>query len=128
MAAEPFVTKTYYVWLFASKDEFAEMLVAKLIRRGFTVGPLGRQLITTHEDNPSHAIAMSLYRIPKNDAERKEYNAMGLYDEVTDVVKTIKGKFWGIAVSASADATWNIGNESIKAQEKEITEDKSRVN
>jgi hypothetical protein len=115
--AEVVTYKTYYVWIVASKDEFAESLVAKMVRRGFTVGPLGRQLITRHEDNPACVVAMSVYRIPRNDAERKEYTALGIHQEVTDVVKHVKGKFWGIVVSAASDCTWNTGNMSVVAEE-----------
>jgi hypothetical protein len=115
--AEAVTYKTYYVWLVAQKDEFAEALVAKMVRRGFTVGPLGRQLITKHDDNPACVVAMSVHRTPRNEQERKEYTAMGVHQEVTDVVKFIKGKFWGIVVSAAADCTWNTGNVSLKQEE-----------
>lgn len=126
--SESVPTKTYYIWVFAAKDDFAESLVAKMVRRGFTIGPLGRQLVLEREDNPSFAIAMSVYRIPRNDEERKEYNALGLHGEVSDVMKVIKGKYFGIVVSAAADATWNVGNVSIKAEMKEVVLEKAKVN
>jgi len=118
MAGETF--RTYYVWVIASKDEFAEQLVSKMVRRGFTVGALGRQLITKYEDNPACVVAMSIHRAPRNDVERKEYTAMGIHNEVTDVIKKIKGKFWGIVVSQAGDATWNIGNVSISEEQAEL--------
>ena len=118
MATETF--RTYYVWVIASKDEYAEQLVSKLVRRGYTVGALGRQLILNHEDNPSCVVAISIHRAPRNETERKEYNALGIHNEVTDVIKRIKGKFWGIVVAAACDATWNIGNVSIREEEAEL--------
>ena len=126
--AEAVTYKTYYVWLVASKDEFAEQLCSKLIRRGFTVGPLGRQLITKHDDSPTCVVAMSVYRLPRGEAERKEYTALGIHHEVVDVIKFIKGKFWGIVVSAAADCTWNTGNDSIKANEELELERYKKIN
>lgn len=119
---------TYHVWFIAQRDAFAEALAAKLVRRGFTVGPLGRHFITSHEDNPACVVALSLYRAPRTEAERKEYNARGVHQEVTDVMKHVKGKFWAVVVSASADSTWNIGNESISEQERAKEEAKKQVN
>jgi hypothetical protein len=124
----PTPRKTYHVWLIAHKEAFAEALVAKLIRRGFTIGPLGRQLITSHENNMACVIAMSVFRIARNEAERKEYNAMGVHNEVVDVIKQIKGKFWGIVVSAAEDSTWNMGNCNIEDEQKERFEAAKKVN
>lgn len=121
-------TKTYYVWIIAQKETTAETLVAKMIRRGYTVGPLGRSLITSHSDNPACVVAMTLYRNPKNDQERKDYNALGIHNEVTDVIKLIKGKFWGIVVSTVVECTWNIGNMSLEADQKERFETSKKVN
>jgi hypothetical protein len=120
--------KTYHVWLTAHKEAFAEVLVAKLVRRGFTVGPLGRQLITSHEDNPACVVAMSLFRIARTEAERKEYNAMGIYNEVVDVIKKVKGKFWSVVVSAAEDSTWNMGNCNVEDEQKERLELAKKVN
>jgi len=122
------MAETYYAWMIAQKDDLAEVIVAKLIRRGFTVGPLGRQLITKHDDNPACVIAISLYREPLNDAERKEYNPLSIHDEITDIVKQVKGKFWGLVVSREADSTWNIGNVSLKAEEALLAATGRKVN
>ena len=108
--------KSFHVWVTAAKDEFAEALVAKLVRRGFTVGPLGRQLITTHDDNPACVVALAVFRSPRNDQEREEYTAMGVHLEVVDVIKHVKGRFWSIVVAAMSDCTWNSGNASVKAE------------
>lgn len=121
-------TKTFYVWLIAAKDEFAEQLVSKMVRRGFTIGPLGRQLILRHDDNPACVVAISVYRIPRNDAERKEMTAIGVHNEVTDVIKHIKGKFWGIVVSEQCGCTWNVGNMSLEDEEKAAAIDLKKVN
>lgn len=119
-------TKTYHVWVVAQTSDYAEQLVAKLIRRGFTVGPLGRQLITTYEGNAAAIIAMAVQRTPKNEAEKQEWTALGLHQEITDVIKVVKGKYWGLIVSAAAGCTWNTGNihlneaEIVQAQLKKV--------
>lgn len=114
--SETSVTKVWYVWLVASKEELGEALVGKMVRRGFAVAPLGRQLIVKHDDSPSVIIAFSLTRTPKNDAERKEYTALGIHSEVVNVVNVLKGKFWGCVVSLASDSTWYLGNMSIKEE------------
>lgn len=125
MASE---TRTFYVWVVAQRADFAEALVSKLVRRGFNVGALGRQLITEAEDNPAVVVAMSLMRTPKNAVEQKEYTAIGVHGEVTDVIKQIKGKFWGIIVSAAENCTWNVGNMSLRAEEEDQAQKARKVN
>lgn len=118
--------KTFHAWVIAQTSDYAEQLVAKLIRRGFTVGPLGRQLITTYEGNAAAIVAMAITRTPKNDQERQEWTAMGVHQEITDVIKVVKGKYWGLIVSAAAGCTWNTGNihlnetEILQAQMKKV--------
>lgn len=115
--AEVAPIKTYYAWVIASSSEYAEQLVAKLIKRGFTVGPLGRQLITTYDGNAAAIIAMSIYRTPRNDQEKKEWTATGVHAEVSDVIKVVKGKFWGLIVASTCDCTWNTGNIHLNEEE-----------
>ena len=118
----------YYVWLTASSSECAELLCAKLIRRGFHVGPLGRQLITQHDDNPACVVAFSVHRTPRNDEERAVYNPHGIHAEVVDVVKHIKGRFWSLVVSEATACTWALGNERFSEEEKRRAEQAKKVN
>jgi hypothetical protein len=118
----------WYVWVTASSSDYAEALAAKLIRRGFTVGPLGRHLITQHDDNPACVIAMSIHRLPRTDAEKAEHTAIGIHAEIVDVIKHVKGKFWSLVVSESASCTWNIGNERFSDAEKQKVEAAKKVN
>lgn len=110
------VTQTWYVWLVAAKHEFAEALVARLVRRGFTVGPLGRQLISRYDEGPDCVVAFSMKRDPRDDAERKAYTPSGIYTEVRDVLKLVDAKYWGIVISESAACTWCTGNSSINSE------------
>ncbi len=121
-------TGIWYVWVTASNADFAEALCAKLIRRGFTVGPLGRQLITQHDDNPACIVAMSIHRVPRTDEEKKDYTATGVHAELVDVIKHVKGKFWSLVVSESAGCTWNIGNERHSEEDKQRAEAAKKVN
>jgi hypothetical protein len=111
---------SYYAVLYASSDELANSLVATMVRRGYTIGPLGRQLVTKAEDNPAASIAFSIFRVPRDDEERKAYTAVGIYNEVSDVIKFLKGKFWGLAVGITAEFTWGIGNISIAKESVEL--------
>jgi hypothetical protein len=121
-------TTTWFVWCTASSSDFAEALCAKLIRRGFTVGPLGRQLITRFDDCPACVVAMSVIRVPRTEDEKKEYTATGVHSEICDVIKFIKGRFWSLVVSESAGCTWNIGNERTSKDEKDRADSAKKVN
>lgn len=118
----------WYVWFTASKPDFVEALCAKMIRRGWTVGPLGRHLITEHEDSPSCVVALSIHRVPRTEEEKKEYTVSGVYAELCDVMRYIKGKYWSLVVSESAGCTWSYGNERISKNEKEQAEAAKKVN
>jgi hypothetical protein len=121
-------TSTWYVWLTAGQTDYAEGLCAKLIRRGWTVGPLGRQLITQFDDCPACVVALSIRRDPRNEEEKKEYTALGVHAELCDVMRHIKGKFWSLVVSEAALCTWSIGNARLSKEEKEKAEAAKKVN
>lgn len=121
-------TAIYYAWVTAASPHFAELLCSKLIRRGFTVGPLGRQLVTEYEDVSSVVVAMSLQRIPRTDEEEKEYTPHGVYSEIVDVIKFIKGKYWSLVVSQSAPSTWSVGNVRESSEEKKRADEAKKIN
>ena len=126
----PMTTGTWYVWVTASKSEFAEQMCAKLIRRGWTVGPLARYLITEFEDSPSCVIAFTMWRYIHNEEERKEANAQGIHAEVSDVIRHVKGRFWSLVVSKTAECTWNVGLGKLRegGTDKEQAEAAKKVN
>lgn len=120
----------WYVWVTASRDDFAEALCAKLIRRGWTVGPLARHLITEVEDGPVCVIAMSIHRTPRTEEEKKEHNPQGIHAEISDVIRHVKGKFWSLVLSEAAACTWNVGIGKLAEGEtdKEKAEAAKKVN
>lgn len=121
-------TAVYYAWVTAGSSEFAELLVAKMVRRGFTVGPLARFLITQNDDNPACVVAIHITRVPRDDDEKKDYTATGVHREIVDVIKHIKGKFWSLVVAEAAGCTWNIGNIKFSDEEKQHIVDAKKVN
>jgi len=120
----------WYVWFTTSNTNFAEALCAKMIRRGWTVGPLARCMILEYEESPACVVALSIHRAPKSEEEKKEYNASGIHAELCDVMKLVKGKFWSLIVSEAAGCTWNIGHGKLSegVTEKERAEASKKVN
>lgn len=110
----------FNVWVTAPAPpkDFADTLVAKLVRRGFTVGPLGRRLVVAVSDNPSFVVAISLYREPRDEKETRDNTASGIYDEIVNVMKVYGLKFSSIVITENTGCTWNIGNVSIDAEKK----------
>ena len=100
----------YYVWLTAPKSDFFSDLTGHLLRRGYTVSPLGRTGILSYADKPAHVIALSLARTPKTDEETTAYAPSGIHDEVMDVIKILKVKVYSIVVCKACGCTWNTGN------------------
>jgi len=128
--ATSITTGTWYVWVTASKSDFAEALCAKLIRRGWTVGPLGRHLITEVEDGPVCVIGITIWKYLFTDEDKKMNDAQGIHAEVTDVIKHVKGRFWSLVVSRSGECTWNVGIGKVAEgeTEKEKAEASKKVN
>jgi len=116
--------KQFYVWLTTPSSEFANELVASLVKRGFCVGPLGRRFVITFVDQPADVIAMIIAREPKDEEEETSYTCSGIHDEVMNVLKVIKGRIYSIVVSEGSMCSWNTGNMSIKQLEKEAEEKK----
>ena len=110
------VPRSFHVWVIASSDEYAEQLAVKLIRRGYTVGPMGGQLIQKRDDNPAVIVAMTVTRTPNDDASRGSITPDGVFKEVVDVIKQVQGKYWGLVVAKASDSTWDVGNVSIAAE------------
>jgi hypothetical protein len=117
----------FYAWVTTATDDYAEALCAKLVRRGFYVGPMARHLITSFPDNPAHVVAIVVYRAPRNDDEKKEYTVTGIHAEIVDVIKQLKGKFWSLIVSKAAGCTWNIGNCKLSDEQK-VTDMAKKLN
>lgn len=120
--------KVFYVWLTCPSDTNFDAIVASLLKRGYTVGPLGRSLSLSYVDKPALVVAMSLSRQPHGEPEEKEYTPAGIHDEVMNVVKVSKSRIYSIIVSESAACTWNVGNMSIAQIELEELKKNNGVN
>ena len=120
--------KLFYVWLTSPAEEKFDDIVSTLLKRGYTVGPLGRSLCLSYVDKPAHIVALSLYRQPRGEPEEKEYTPAGIHDEVMNVVKVVKAKVYSIVVSESAGCTWNVGNMSVSKMEMEELKKKNGIN
>jgi hypothetical protein len=130
--AEELPTRPFCVWIITpinQRESLSEDVVSKLVRRGFTVGPLGGSLVTSHDDRPAAVISLSVYRVPRTQEERNEYNATGMYHEVCDVLKVVKARFLAIVISSPTQgSSWNYGNISIEKELKAQEEANKKVN
>lgn len=124
------VEKTFYAWLICPLSEKGKVddIVPALIKLGFNVGPLGRNLILAYTDKPSIVIALTLYRNPTNDAEKTTYTSTGVYDEVLNICKLKKVKVQAMIVSEASPCAWNVGNISVAEEEEEELRRRGLVN
>lgn len=107
----------YNVWITVPDGEIIDMLTSSLVKRGYTIGPLGRRLVLTYSDNPACVLALSLGRDYRDDDvdyhEDDKLTVSSVYDEVLNIIKLNKFKFFSLIVTESSGCTWNIGNMSI---------------
>ena len=120
--------KLFYVWLTCPADAKFDDILSTLLKRGYTVGPLGRSLSLSYVDKPATIIALSLYRVPRGEPEEKEYTPAGIHDEIMNVVKVVKAKVYSIVVCESTGCTWNVGNMSVIQMELEEMKKRNLIN
>lgn len=118
----------YYVWLTAPKSDFFNELSGALLKRGYTVSPMGRSGILSYVDKPAHIISLAVHRTPKSPEEEADYTPTGVHDEVMDVIRALKIRIYSIIVSQASACTWNTGNMSIAQMEMEELQKKGMIN
>lgn len=119
---------TFYVWLTSPQSDYFDELTGSLLKRGFSVSPLGRAGILSYVDKPAHVVAISVQRTPKNKEEEAAYTASGIHDEVMDIIKILKAKIFSIVVSKASICTWNTGNMSVEEMERDDLQKRMLIN
>ena len=119
----------FYVWITTSIGDYAEALVGKLIRRGYSVMALGGRLVLSRDDNPSTVIAFTLTRRLTKDDKHDEIKCSEIYAEVVDVIKLLEGKFWSIVITRNHEGcTWDVSNISISQEKQEFLDEAKKMN
>lgn len=103
-------SKIYYVWINALTSSYAEAIVGRLVRRNWHVGALGSNLVIHSDDKPSSLVAFSVQKTLKED-ETITYSTV--FEEVKDVLKVLKAKYFSMVITESTGCTWQLGNISI---------------
>lgn len=100
----------YYVWITMLTASYASMIVGKLVKKGFTVGPILPQddLVLGGKDTPSALMALILDRVDEKDISK-------ILNTVKQVLADLKVKYHSIVISgATGTATWSGSNISLK--------------
>lgn len=117
----------YYVWITAIIGLYDSKIAGTLVKRGFTVASLADKRVTTEKkDTVGAVIAFSV--VPPEDLvpKDKKVNASAVYEEVLDVLKFHKVKYFSVIVSdGGIGCTWNIGNIKEDVAEPETKENKT---
>lgn len=106
----------FYVWVTVSDPTFVEPLCSKLIRRGFSVGPISRTPVTQWDGIVGAVIGLAVSCEPAPEAQ--EHNVRGVYDEVVDVIKQVEGKYLSAVVVEATSCMWNSGNVRVDDEKK----------
>ena len=118
----------FYVWITSPQSDYFNSLTGLLLKRGFSVSPLGRSGIIAYADKPAHVIALSIQRSPKTKEEQNSYTANGVHDEVMNVIKVLNAKIFSIIVTKAVSCTWNTGNMSLEVMANEELKKKGFIN
>lgn len=118
----------YYVWITSPKSDYFSDLTGVLLKRGYTVGPLGRSGVLQYVDRPAAVIALTLNREPRSPEEEAAWTPSGVHEEVMDAVKILKIQVISIIVCKSCACTWNTGNMSVSRMEAEESAKKGNIN
>lgn len=100
----------YYVWITMLTASYAGRIVGRLVKKGFTVGPLLTQdsLVLGGKDNPSALMALLLDRVEEKDIVK-------VRNDVKQVLADLKVKYHSIVISGTSGlATWEGSNISLK--------------
>lgn len=118
----------FYVRVTSPQSDYFSSLTGLLLKRGFSVAPLGRTGVIAYVDKPAHIIALSVQRSPKTKEEQDSYTVNGIHDEVMDIVKVLKVKIFSIIVTKAIACTWNTGNMSLEAMANDELKKKGLIN
>jgi len=92
--------------------EAADSIISSLAKKGYLVGPLADDLITTSDDNAAAVLGLRLIG-------REELTLPKVYEHVIEVVKDVGFRYYSIVITASGTwMTWNVGNVRVGKHEK----------
>lgn len=104
----------YYVWVTALLPEYQDGIIAKLVQRGYMVGPAAKdgQVSSKSEGCPSVLIALSVYK------QEEETDVKKVYEDVVSVLNEIPARYYSVVVSLSHEATWVGSNFTLPSKGK----------
>lgn len=106
--SETSVEKHYYLVLSLLSESVVDRIVAVLVKRGYTVGPLASSR-KAYFGAPGNLVTLLALNIAKYVKEDEDIGT--IYDDVVDVMYVVKAKYLSIWVSDPvANAQFQIGN------------------
>ena len=104
----------YYCWVTALLPDYQDSIIAGLVRRGYMVGPAGKdgKVSSVTPGCPSVLIALSVYKA--DDA----VTATTIYNDMVAILTEINARYYSVIVSLSHEATWIGSNFSLPAKKK----------
>jgi hypothetical protein len=102
--------KVYHLWITAPDSTYEEILVTKLVERGYAISASDGKETSLKSDNGfSIVIALRIERL-----SGKEFSVQELYLDVMTVITDANGKHYSVVLSPfSVDTTWCASNAGI---------------
>ena len=105
-------TRNVYVWLTILSDAMVDKVVARLVRKGYHVGPISENIVIGSADSPAHVMGMSLTH------EKNELDPGKVRDEVKDFLIKENILFYSLIVSQPVGSGWCLGNIKLSEARK----------
>lgn len=104
----------YYCWVTALLPAYQDGIIAGLVRRGYMVGPAGKdgKVASITEGCPSVLIALSVYKA------EEAVTANTIYEDMLAILTEMNARYYSLIISLSHEATWVGSNFSIPAKKK----------
>lgn len=118
---------TYYVWITAITGVYDGKIAATLVKRGYTTRALADTLTVSRDDIVGAVIAFSVKPIEKTTetGEKQVFSLKEVYNDILDILKFHKVKYFSLVVSSASDCTWSVGNVANTQKDATVSEKKS---
>jgi hypothetical protein len=110
-----YVSRDYYLHVAVMVERSIDRVIAVLVKRGYTVGPLSKDL-KTHISNENNVATLLSLRVTAVVDSADKSPLLTVFADIRDVLKVTDIKFFAATISEPIASSWILGNV-VKAPE-----------
>jgi hypothetical protein len=107
------MSRAFYVWITVLTDAYTDLLVAKLVRRGYSISPAAEDGTISTPGPYSSLISLHVLLSDNAKVKDKAIHAAEFHDELKTIFGEFKGLFYSMVVQESGGKNttcWSGGN------------------